>query len=235
MADSYIFLKRVDVLDEKLFTDKVAEMWKNHMIDAYEDVFHGIKAKIDSSSPIKFFISKSLIEEVIVDAIIGLQKVTSSAIHSVHFPNTFKIAAYLAYWWVRHKPISIHYPSGYYLENIRIHVDTNMDDETAEKERQTLIWRLKHINELVAVQMTMSFIFRFDHTVCGHKECKKITKLNDNFGFENFEAMKTVVLQKLTYYFSYRPITPKVIEHILESYTFHPAWGLTGNLWAIEE
>jgi hypothetical protein len=235
MFDDYVFLKSVDVIDKDLFTEEVADKWKAHMLNSYEDVFHGIRERIDPISSIKFFVSKSLIEEVIVDAIIGLQKITNSKTHTVRFPNTFKVAAYLAYWWLRHKPVSIHYPNGYFLENVQIHSKKGQDAETIEKDRQKTIWRLKHINELIAVQIVMSFIFRFDKVVCSRKECKRVGKSDKNFSFDDFEVMKTVILQKLTYYFSYRPITPKVIEHILEGYTFHPAWGLTGKQWATEE
>lgn len=42
------------------------------------------------------------------------------------------------------------------------------------------------------------------------------------------------MMQKLTYYFTYRAIAPKVIEHMLEGYAFHPAWGLTGPHWNTE-
>jgi len=234
MFDDYVFLKAVDVIEEELFTESVANNWKDHMLNSYEDVFHRIRGRIDPVSSIKFFISKSLVEEVIVDAIIGLKKITNSTTHSVQFPNTFKVAAYLAYWWLRHKPVSIHYPNGYFLENVQIFPDKEQDADATEKERQKIVWRLKHINELIAVQMVMSFIFRFDKPVCSRKECQRIKKAGNNFAFDDFEKMKTVILQKLTYYFSYRPITPKVIEHILEGYTFHPAWGLTGNQWATE-
>ena len=60
-------------------------------------------------------------------------------------------------------------------------------------------------------------------------------KEKENFSFTDFEEMRETILKKLTYYFSYRAITPKVIEHILEAYTFHPAWGLTGAHWNKKE
>jgi len=234
MFENYVYLKLVDVIDDKFTQSKITE-WRNHMLNSYADVFHNLRDRIDPVFPLKFFISKSLIDEVIIDTVIGLRKITESKVHSVQFPNTFKIAAHLSYWWLRHKPVSLHYPNKHFLENVRIHVDEVMDDEIAEKERQKLIWRLKHINELIAVQIVMVFIFNFDKVVCGRKECKRLKKSDSNFVFDDFEAFKTLVLQKLTYYFSYRPITPKVIEHILEGYTFHPAWGLTGNQWDPKE
>jgi hypothetical protein len=223
------------VIDENLFTEKITSDWKEYLLNSYEDVFLKLKSRIDPSSPISFFISKSLIEEIIVDVVIGLKKITNSPAHHVRFPNAFKIAAHLSYWLVRHKPVSIHYPAAYFLENVKITGVEDADEKTAETERQKLIWRLKHINELVAVQLVMTFIFCLDKAVCGKKECKRIKKSDSNITFDDFEDMKAVILQKLTYYFAYRPITPKVIEHILEGYTFHPAWALTGRQWAVEE
>jgi hypothetical protein len=233
MFNNFVFLTRVDVTDKK-FTKKRTDDWKLHMLDSYDDVFCVFKEKIDPISPIRFFVSKSLIEEIIVDAVIGLRKITNNSLHQVEFPNTFKIAAYLAYWWLRHKPVSIHYPSEFFLEETTIINTEGLSKEDAEKERQLYIWRLKHINELVAVQIVANFIFQFDQAVCKNKECKRIKKANKNFRFQDFEEMKSTILQKLTYYFSYRPITPKVIEHILEGYTFHPAWNFTGDHWNVE-
>ena len=234
MFNNYVFLKRIDVIDEN-FTEEMTDKWRNHLLDSYENVFKQIKPKIDYSSSISFFLSNSLLEEVIVDAIIGLKKITGSQVHSVPFPNTFKIAAYLAYWWLRHKPVSLHYGINHTLEDAQINGVDGLDKETAELERQKLIWKLKHINEIIAVQIVMSFIFRFDKVFCSKTECKRLKGLDGNFTFDDFETMKEIILQKLIYYFSYRPITPKVIEHILEAYTLHPAWSLTGPHWAEEK
>ena len=63
MLDNYVFLKRVDVIDRD-FTEDITNNWKDHLLNSYEDVFLGIKERIDPISPIKFFISKSLIEHV---------------------------------------------------------------------------------------------------------------------------------------------------------------------------
>ena len=173
-----------------------------------------------------------LAEEVIADAVIGMRKVVEG-VHSVEEPNPFKEAAYLAYWWLRHKPVSIHYPkNNFSLESVQI-VDGKYEDK--ENEQRKIVWRLKHINEVVAVQMVASYIFKFDKIVCENREYKRKKKANTNFCFDDFEEMKEAFLQKLTYYFAYRPITPKVIEHILEGYTFHPAWDLTGQFWPHNE
>ena len=237
MIDNYVYLKCVDVIDEQ-FTEAIRDKWELYMLKAYKVVYRRILKKIDSISPIQFFFNKSLAREVFVDAVIGLKKITGSPVHSVSFPNPFKIAAYLAYWWLRHKPVSIHYPLNYSLEKVILSekIGKNLDDKTKEHKRQELIWELKHINELVAVVIAMCYIFCFNEAVCGDKECMKVKNSNkDCFPFNNFKEMKTTILRKLTYYFSYRPIAPKVIEHILEAYAFHPAWRLTGTPVAQEE
>ena len=228
MLDEFIFLNHIDVIDE-LFTKSILTEWRNNLIQAYKIVRSEIAEKFDSSFPLKFFISKSLLEDVIVDAVMGLKKIVNSPYNSVRFPNTFKIASHLSYWWLRHKPVSLYYPKGYYLEYIVLAENEYADEEKARKE---LVWNLKHINELIAVHLCVSYIFDTTDVVCNEKQCKKLKRADNNFKFDDFEDMTAIMLQKLTYYFSYRPITTEVIEHILEGYTLHPIWKLTGPLWA---
>ncbi|MGN1101170.1 MAG: hypothetical protein ACI4RG_03195 [Huintestinicola sp.] len=205
---------------------------KQHM-SAYTTVS---KKKIDDSTRVRFFVCKSLIDEVIVDAIIGMRKITDSQYTQTENPNSFKIIAYLTYWWLRHKPASVHYKSDFCLEDIKLkpsEVLDAMSEEERELERQKVIWQLKHINELVAVEMSLSYIFDYDKVICGNNDCKKVKrKEKENFCFESFDEMQDVIVKKLTYYFCYRTVAPKVIEHMLEGYTFHPAWGLTGSQWS---
>lgn len=184
------------------------------------------ESKIDPVSPLKFFANSALIEDVIADAVIGMRKVVDG-VHFVEKPNPFKEIAYLAYWWLRHKPIGVHYPNNFFLENVQIIGDY----EDKKNEQQKTVWQLKHLNEVIAVLMVATYIFKFDKVVCKDSECKRIKKASKHFCFDDFTEMKEAFLQKLTYYFAYRPITPKVIEHILEGYTFHPVWELTGTFW----
>ena len=110
------------------------------------------------------------------------------------------------------------------------------DDENVAK---ALSWQLRHINEVIAVSIATTFIFDFQKQVCTGKDCARIRKHdvdcegNSLFGFSDFEQQRKIMIQKLTYYFAYRALAPKVIEHILEGYAFHPAWGLTGAHWNI--
>lgn len=232
MHEKFVFLKSIDVFDEKVFTKKRSIEWKNHMLDAYEDVYQGIKEKLGTDSLINFFISKPLIDEIIVDAVVGMRKIVDSEYTSVEDPNAFKIISYLSYWWLRHKPVSLHFPQDFKFDEIKI-LGQYDNEEQREYNRQKLIWQLKHINELVAVQMVATYIFDFERVLCDKKICKKVkNKEGANFCFESFDEMKEAILKKLTYYFAYRALAPKMIEHILEGYTFHPAWGLTGPQWA---
>lgn len=43
-----------------------------------------------------------------------------------------------------------------------------------EKEQHDVVWWLKHINELVAVQIAVNFVFKFDESLCGKCEYKRI-------------------------------------------------------------
>jgi hypothetical protein len=231
MSIKYVYPAIVKVTDE-VFTESMVKKWRNHILNSYVFIFRIMKAKIDPISSVKFFFNDALAEEAIADAVIGMRKVVDG-VHSVKNPNAFKVAAYLAYWWLRHKPVSIHYPkNNFLLENVQI-VDGDYEDK--ENEQRKIVWRLKHINEVIAVHMVTSYIFKFDKVVCKDHECRRIKKASANFCFDDFSEMQEALLQKLTYYFAYRPITPKVIEHILEGYTFHPAWELTGRFWPHNE
>ncbi len=236
MSGKFIYYGYVDVYDDEIFTEKRLLEWKKHLLDSYEDIFDLLREKIDYVSPVQFCISESLLEEVITDAVIGMRKIVDSKNNSVENPNTFKIASYLAYWWLRHKPVSLHYPTDFRLQDVQTVVDREKSAEQNEEERQKLIWQLKHINELTAVQIVATYIFDFDKEVCSQQICNHVKDVEgDNFNFESFGEMRDILLEKLTYYFAYRAIAPKVIEHLLEAYTFHPAWGLTGKQWALDE
>lgn len=232
MSENIVFFDYINVCDDDKFTEARVNEWRMQLKNAYADVYNKMKSIISHESPIQFFISRSLLDEVLVDAVIGMRKITTSENNSVEDPNAFKVAAYLSYWWLRHKPVSLHYPKGYRIEDVAINRPDNIGDEEYEEDRKKFSWRLKHINEIVAVQFVSTYIFDFSKVVCDDKICLKVKKREeDNFCFEDFEDMRRVLLNKLIYYFSYRAIAPKMIEHMLEAYTFHPAWGLTGSHW----
>lgn len=230
MRDWYISYGEVPVYDDDFFTKARAKQWKNYFTICYDEVRKKLKTKMDSTCMIEFFLDYSLLRESIIDAIIGMKKIVDSKNNKVEKPNYFKLASYLSYWWLRHKPVSIHYP-----KNFNLNKDVTTIDKD-EEERKKLIWQLKHINEIVAVNFTLTFIFDFKNQIYSDKLCAKLKEDdNTNFVFESFDEMRKVMMDKLTYYFCYRAIAPKIIEHILEGYTFHPAWALTGPHWRIND
>lgn len=238
MREKQVFYNYLTVYDDKVFTKQKGADWARCLLDAYEDVFHGLRNQMNKECPISFQISYSLLEETVADAVIGMRKITESENNKVKEPNAFKVAAYLAYWWLRHKPVYLHYPGDFSLDDA-IPSSTALEGKDEKEQKyvtQILRWKLKHINELVAVQFVYTYIFDFSKIVCGRREEKNVKKVEQEcFPFEGFVDMRQEMMDKLLYYFSYRAIAPKVIEHILEAYTFHPAWGLTGNLWSGDE
>lgn len=235
MKKKYVYYDFVDVYDDDVFTRDKANEWRDYIVKAYESVYTEMKSKLDLSVPVQFSVNKSLLEESIIDAIIGMRKIVDSKNNSVEDPNSFKVISYLTYWWLRHMPISVHYPSYYDIRNIVLNRNPNEDEALYEKRRLNTIWQLKHMNELVAVHMVLHYIFDFDTVVCDDKCCKRVNKANNgDLCFTSFYDMYEVIQKKLTYYFSYRALAPKVIEHFLEAYTFHPAWRLTGKHWNLE-
>lgn len=232
MQKKPVYFDFVNVSDKEVFTIEWIKKWERNLRNAYEDILNIIREKMALESPIQFFLNFSLLEEAVIDAIIGMRKITNSDNNSVENPNSFKIVAYLTYWWLRHKPVSTHFPKDYRLENVKIRKNENMSNEQIEEECRKLSWQLKHINEYVAAQFALTSIFDFNREICGDHEYQNFQLHDDNrFVFDSFSDMCDAMFDKFIYYLSYRAIAPKVIEHILEAYTIHPIWGLTGQHW----
>lgn len=232
MQKSPVYFDFVDVADEKVFTKQRMREWEKNLRDAYSDVLDEMQSKMSKESPIQFFMNFSLLEETVVDAVIGMRKIVNSDNNFVEEPNAFKIVAYLTYWFLRHKPISTHFPEDFRLEDVKIQNTQNFSDGDMQEECRRFAWQLKHINEYVAAQFALTYIFDFDREICKMHDYKRIQRTDEKkIIFDDFDDMKIKMFDKFIYYLSYRAIAPKVIEHILEAYTFHPAWGLTGAHW----
>ena len=233
-------IAQVPIIYGKFFTKERLKEWKQLIGKCCKKICNGLMALLDPSSKIRYYVSVSLIDEVVGDAVIGMSKIIDKTPHPVEEPNAFKIAAYLSYWFLRHQPISILYPKNSRIENLKV------ADET-EVNKKYLIWQLKHINEMVAVDLATSSIFDFTKLICDITQCRQVSRANtiknstngtpekvSYFDFNDFEELHGIIIKKLTYYFAYRAIAPKVIEHILEGYAFHPAWQLTGPHWNVK-
>lgn len=235
MQKQPVYYDDLNVVDDEFFTLSRILDWKRDLLESYKAVLVELETKIDNDFPLDFFINHSLLDEVVVDAVIGLKKVSCVSNNSIEEPNEFKIVAYLTYWWLRHKPVSTHFPKGYRLENVILKDEEKMTDEEKVKARDKTTWQLKHINEFIAVEYATTSIFNFDRRVYSEKMFQKIKKANDGkMIFESIDDVKSQMLDKFLYHLSYRAIAPKVIEHILEAYTIPPAWELTGAHWKTE-
>lgn len=222
-------IESVKIINNDFFTKERLAEWRIYIANCCRGICEELVGKVDPKCYVQYFLSESLVNEVIGDAVIGMSKIIDKTPHHVDNPNAFKIAAYLGYWFIRHKPISVLYPQEVDLNKIQVASGVQTD-------AKYLSWQLKHINESVAVNIVTTFIFDFNKELCNDKRCKKIKKKNicdetSAFDFDDFNHQRKIMMQKLTYYFTYRAIAPKIIEHILEGYAFHPAWYLTGPHW----
>lgn len=231
-----VYYSDLDVIDDSYFTFERLQQWRLLFVDVYKSILAGMERKIDNSFPIGFFLDLSLLDEVVIDAVIGLKKVSCVANNTVEEPNAFKVAAYLTYWWLRHKPVAVHTEGDYHLNDVVLSSEVVRSAESVEEVQKRTAWQLKHINECVAVEFAISYIFNLENNVVSKKAFNKIIKKNNGkMVFESIDDMKEKMLDKFLYYLSYRAIAPKVIEHMLEAYTIYPAWELTGAHWDTEQ
>ena len=117
---NYIRYDEVKVFDGDFFTEEKALVWKDHLLNCYEAVRQELDDQLDFSCEIEFYINIALLQETFYDAIIGMRKIVSSDNNKIERPNSFKVAAYISYWWLRHKPACFHYGSDFdYNSDVR--------------------------------------------------------------------------------------------------------------------
>lgn len=216
--------------DDHYFNKDRFKEWCNLLYNFSHDSIEILHEEIGNVEGIAFEINTVLIQEAVYDAMIGLKTIVASENNEVQSPNPFKIAAYLAYWFVRHKPIIFRAESGLDINSIQLNL------RIAEEDRLEIINEIKHLNEVVATRFMLRYIFEVDSQkpLCTTKKAKSL-KAQGRFCFDCFEDMFAAVYEKLKYYITYREISPKILEHFLEAYTLHPYLPYTTDLWNTEE
>ena len=224
-----VFVSELEVLDEAVFTQERFSKWYNILVDFAVESIDTLREEIGNIDGITYEINTVLLHEVVFDAIVGLKTIVTSENNEVEAPNPFKIAAYLGYWFLRHKPIIFRAEQNFDVEEL--FEDGGYD----ENKRKEIIMDIKHLNEVAVARFLISYIFKVDASpVCKKNQFKKIKSSGCMF-FDNFEDMLDTVFEKLKYFLTYREISPKTIEHFLEAYSLHPYLPYRCDLWNTEE
>lgn len=230
MENKSVTVKNLPVLDNSFFTEARFKNWYNTLLSFAGETINVLCDEIGNIEGIHFEINHVLLKEVVYDAMIGLKTIVVSDNNMIEAPNPFKIAAYLGYWFLRHKPIVFRVANNVDIENIVF--PPNID----ENQRNYIISDIKHLNEVAVTHFLLRYIFKIDckKPVCGNF-CFLNVKKTGNFYFDSFDDMFETIYDKLKYYLTYRAISPKTIEHFLEAYTLHPYLPYTCDLWNTEE
>ena len=232
MNEGRIYFDKLAVADD-IFTKEKMLSWEQDLMESYESILKMFLSEMDPESPVAFAMNPSLLDDAIVDAVLGLKKITQSTNNTVDEPNTFKIVAYVTYWFLRHKPIQIFLTSGAWVEDVTVANSKDYNEIELQEANNVLAWKIKHINEYVAVTFALSNVFNYDIKIFNDKDFNRIKTVQaDRIPFDSFEEMTDALVDKLIYYLSYRAIAPKIIEHFLEGYTYYANYGLTDEHWA---
>lgn len=229
MSCGSVFADELPVLDDEFFTETLFKEWYNTLLIFSGETINELRERTGNISDIVYEINTVLLKEVVYDAMIGLKTIVISENNEVKKPNPFKIAAYLGYWFLRHKPIIFRVKTDIDIDNIVFPSDLSL------QQKRNVISDMKHLNEVTVTNFLLSYIFDIGQKPVCKTLCLRAVKSKGNFGFTNFEEMLEVIYKKLRYYLTYRTITPKTIEHFLEAYTLHPYLPYTCDLWKTEE
>lgn len=226
MGSGSITSEELRVLDEGFFNKQRFIEWHNMLLDFAGESIKILQEQIGNIEGVSYNINPVLLREVVYDAMIGLKTIVASENNTVESPNPFKIAAYLGYWFLRHKPIL------FIVAN-----NTDVDSLTFESDesgalRKDIIIDMKHINELTVAHFVLRYIFEIenDNPICGQRCLRKVKKTG-TFCFDDFDEMLNAIYEKLKYHLTYRAVSPKTLEHFLEAYTLHPYLPYTSDLW----
>lgn len=230
MSCNCVCAEALPVLDNDFFTENRFIEWYNMMLSFSEATINELREQTGNIRGVAYEINTVLLQEVVYDAMIGLKTIVVSENNKVCAPNPFKIASYLGYWFLRHKPILFRVEN-----NLKVDELVFADDMDAE-ERERIIFEMKHLNEVTVANFLLRYIFKVESAkpLCSNLRFKFI-KSKGCIYFTSFKEMLATIYEKLTYHLTYRDISPKIIEHFLEAYTLHPYMPYTCDLWNTEE
>lgn len=226
MSCNCIVSQPLDVFNGDFFTEDRFKEWYNMLLNFAGESLNLIREEIGNVRGISYEINSVLLREVVYDAMIGLRTIVVSENNYVDAPNPFKIAAYLGYWFLRHKPIIFRVEKNFDIDKIEFLTDVD------EADRYDIIVDMKHMNEVTVARFLLRYIFKLEDSkpLCNNRKFKSI-KSKGCIYFDSFPDMLDTIYEKLKYHLTYRDISPKTIEHFLEAYTLHPYMPYTCDLW----
>ncbi len=225
-----VFADSLPVLDDEFFTEERFQEWYNTLLEFAGETINILREETGNISGISFEINTVLLQEVVYDAMIGLKTIVISDNNTVKAPNPFKVASYLGYWFLRHKPIIFRVEKNLNINEVIFPSDV---DENSKKD---IIVEIKHLNEVAVARFLLRYIFKLESPkpICDNRRFNKIKSTGCVY-FNSFPEMLNTIYEKLKYHLTYRDISPKTIEHFLEAYTLHPYMPYTCDLWNTQE
>lgn len=154
-----------------------------------------------------YAISEQLLLQTLIDAYDDLMRLTEY--HPTENPNSLKEMAYIAYWFIRRKPLIV--PGEY--EDI---INTKNENFT-EMARMHILF----INEYFATMLLYNSIFR------GKKLRKDIKKEEIASAEEQLDIFSGFLFYSLVY----RVDSPKYLEAMSLACTIYPAWEVDPQIW----
>lgn len=148
-------------------------------------------------------VSKDLLYEIVMDTLSDLERIQD--FHNTPVPNRLKKAAYIVYWFVKHKPLSF---------ERTLPLPPNSGFDCIEQ------FQFRFLNEEFGVRFLMGAVFPNN---AERKECSAFIK-ESRIRRNHFQRF-------LLYYLVYRMESAKSIEAILLALTISPAWEIDTTIW----
>jgi len=165
-------------------------------------LFEGIGLELDLK------LNESLFDQAIIDAIEDMKRLIN--FHPTKTPNAIKEAAYIAYWWLQRKPLTL--SDSIIVSKLNISAENKL--------------RLIFMNEYFLLAYIEMKVFDFS------KDAKPVC---NNPKIIKFETQWKQARRYILYFLVYRTKSPKSIEALLVTSTLHPIRALTDDFWQNEK
>lgn len=154
-----------------------------------------------------YAISEQLLLQTLIDAYDDLMRLTEY--HPTEHPNSLKEMAYIAYWFIRRKPLII---PGSYEDIISL-----VNEDFTEMARMHILF----INEYFATTLLNNSVFR------GKRPKTDVDEGELEYAEEQLEIFNDFLFYSLVY----RVDSPKYLEAMSLACTIYPAWEVDPQIW----
>lgn len=210
---------RIEVAND-VFTSERMNRWGSDLLFSYRAILELINKELDPASSVSLYMNLSLVDDSIIAAVTGLNKIMNESNITGKEPDRTTIVAYIMYWFLRRRPIQIICPPGKWIEDVNVKKLPSYSDNEFNEASQELARKIKYINEYTAVTFALSNLIDYDKLCSAEEDFRKLKEIQGKtIPYDSINEMVDAIVEKLLDMVSIRQFNVKNIVDVLKEYT----------------